>query len=129
MSHALFDSQQQGWKAKHQTCLEGRFPQVKCPDQVSSSILVASFGHGSNKGVNLDKIGVVLVFKPLMMIFFCRTNLEKEIVGKEATELLLILSIGYVFLRTREMDGWNNILYKYTNAKGLSSSPVSWIYS
>lgn len=78
MSHALFDSQQQGWKAKHQTCLEGRFPQVKCPDQVSSSILVASFGHGSNKGVNLDKIGVVLVFKPLMMIFFCRTNLKKE---------------------------------------------------
>lgn len=78
MSHALFDSQQQRWKAKHQTCLEGMFPQVKCPDQVYSSFLIASFGHGSNNGANLDKSGVVLDFKRLMMIFFCRTNLKKE---------------------------------------------------
>ncbi|KAH1037485.1 hypothetical protein GYH30_056721 [Glycine max] len=54
------------------------FPQVKCPDQVYSSFLIASFGHGSNNGANLDKSGVVLDFKRLMMIFFCRTNLKKE---------------------------------------------------
>ncbi|KAK7376281.1 hypothetical protein VNO78_34745 [Psophocarpus tetragonolobus] len=82
--YALFDSQQtqqQTRTAKHQTCLEGRFSQVKCadPDQVSSSFLVvASFGHGSKHGMNFDTSVVVLNFKSLILIFFFRTNWEKE---------------------------------------------------
>jgi len=54
--------------------------------------------------------------------------------GKEGRVALVILTISYIFPRTGEWMKQYSIfyilyIYKYINAKALSSSSMSWIYS